>query len=78
MKEKDFEANFQMAIFMFATKLQSVMEDSSEVLAEKVANNVTSDDNFGIEEMAKEVARHVVSELSKEFGLQEVLNETRS
>ena len=78
MNEKQFETKFTTAIMLFATQLQSVMESSSDVLAESIAAKAESNPNMSIEEMTKEVASHVVAELSKEFGLQEVPNETKS
>jgi hypothetical protein len=78
MNEKQFETKFTTAVMLFATQLQNVMESSSDALAESIAEKVKSSPNMSIEEMTKEIASHVVSELSEEFGLREVPHETKS
>jgi len=78
MNEKQFEIKLAAAVMLFASQLENVMDSSSDVLAESMAAKYESNPNMSIEDMAKEIASHVVAGLSKEFGLQEVPNETES
>lgn len=75
--EKQFETKMATAVTLFAMQFQSVMESSSDALAEIIAKKYEANADMSIEKMTKEVVKHVVSELTKEFKLQEVQNETR-
>lgn len=68
---KQFETKLTTAIMMFALQLQSVMEKSNDEMAETIATKYEDNPNMSVEEITKEIAKHVVSTLSKEYELEE-------
>lgn len=76
--EKQFETKMATAVTLFAMQFQNIMEGSADALGEIISKKYEANPDMSIEEMTKEVVKHVVSELTKEFKLQEVQNETRS
>jgi hypothetical protein len=69
MDEKQILRKLETAIILFATSLQDIMEKSNDSLAEEITKKAEENPDMTVDEMAKEIAKHVVAELSKTYGL---------
>lgn len=68
-QEKQFETKFTTAILGFALQFQSIMENANDEFAEKIVAKYQKNPEVSIDDMTKEIASHVVSELINEYDL---------
>lgn len=69
---KQFETKLMTSVMMFSLQLQNVMEKSNDEMAETIATKYETNPNMSVEEITKEIAKHVISALSKEYELGDV------
>lgn len=66
---EDIEIKFSIAVTMFAVSCQKIMENSARALGEIIESKAKENPDLTVDEMAKEISKHVVKEISKQFKL---------